>query len=186
MKNKILKISLISIIVTCILVMLTGCTLNNITNENNQIEENKVKNEVQNTEDNNKENKNENENINTQSTSKTDNEIVEDLFLDYLKNIEESSGKKLKEYKIDKVKILSGNERKNVIATYEGVEGNNVNERDIFAEVTYSVKPENIENTEWMAGNGEKQGDWLVNKSACVFIKYDNGTYKIQGNGTGW
>lgn len=180
MKNKILKVSLISITVTCILVMLTGCTLNNITNENNQIEENQVKNEVQNTEENNK------ESTNTQSASKTDSEIVEELFLDYLKNMEESSGKKLKGYRIDKVKVLLGNERKNVIDTYEGTEGNNVNEKDIFAEVTYSVKPENIENTEWMAGNGEKQEDWLVNKTSCVFIKHNNGIYKIQGNGTGW
>ncbi len=184
MKNRILKISLISIIVTCILVMLTGCTLNNTTNENNQIEEDKVKNEVQNKEENNKEIKN--VNTNTQSTSKTDIEIVEELFGDYLKNMEESSGKKLKGYKIDKVNVLSGNERKNVIDTYEVAEGDNVNEKDIFAEVTYSVKPENIENTEWMAGNGEKQEDWLVNKTACVYIRHNNGVYKIQGNGTGW
>lgn len=182
MKNKILKISLISIIVTCILLMLTGCTLNNTINESNQIEENKVKNEVQKTEDNNKEN----ENANIQSASKTDSEIVEELFLNYLKNMEESSGKKLKAYKIDKVNVLLENERKNVAGTYKSVGGNNVNNKDIFAEVTYSVKPDDIENTEWIAGNGEKQDDWLINKTACVFIKYDNGTYKIQGNGTGW
>lgn len=178
MKNKILKISLISIIVTCILVILTGCTVNNTTNDNNQIEENKVKNEIQNTQ--------ENKSVNTkQDTVKTDSQIVEELFLDYLKNVEESSGKKLKGYKIDKVKILSENERKNVVDIYEDA-GNNVNEKDIFAEVTYSVKPENIENTEWMAGNGEKQEDWLVNKSACIFIKNNNGVYEIQENGTGW
>lgn len=182
MKNKILKVSLISIIVTCILIMLTGCTLNNTTNENNQIEENKVKNEIQKTEENNKEN----ENTNIQGASKTDNEIVEELFLNYLKNMEESSGKKLKAYKIDKVNVLLGDKRKNVVDTYEGIESNSINEKDIFAEVIYSVKPDDIENTEWIAGNGEKQGEWLINKMACVFIKNDNGSYKIQGNGTGW
>lgn len=180
MKNKILKISLISLMTIVILVMLTGCT-SNTKDENIKTEENKVKTEVQNIEENER-----NNSIVTQNTSKKDNEIAEELFLDYLKNVKENSGENLKEYKIEKINVLLENERKTVKEIFESTDGVTINEKDIFAEIKYSVKPNDIENTDWIAGNGERQGEWIVNKSACVFIKYDNGTYKIQENGTGW
>lgn len=183
MKSKILKISLVCIMIVSILIMLTGCA-SNTKNENNIIEENKVESEVKNTEEDSKKSKN--NNIAAQNTSNKESEIAEELFLEYLKNAKENSGKKLKEYKIEKINVLSGSKRNDVKEIFESAEGIKINEKDIFAEVIYSVKPDDIENTDWIAGNGEKRGDWLVEKSACVFIKYDNGTYKIQENSTGW
>ena len=107
-------------------------------------------------------------------TSKTD--IVKELFTNnVLKNDSNN-----KDYRIDNINIesndLNGESFKSL---YPDSTPN-----DIFAIVKYSIKPFDID--AGLAGNGEKQGDWVVNKSNCVYIKYNNGNYTIKNVGTGW
>lgn len=113
---------------------------------------------------------------------KTDEDIVRELFV---KNYLESSDETLEEYNIDKVTIQTGEDRQNIVNIYSN-NSTSITEKDIFAYVTYSVKPKNIEDTGWIAGNGEIKDGWVKNKEACVHISYQNGTYKIQSVGTGW
>ena len=113
--------------------------------------------------------------------SKTDDnnialeDIIKQLYLDKIKgyvNINNSA--KLIDCRVDSVKILKDDEKKEIIDATEGYY-----ETDILAIVTYSVKPEFIsEDSVWFAGNGEIQGEWIVNKSACVTIRI--------GDATGW
>ena len=56
----------------------------------------------------------------------------------------------------------------------------------IFAYVTYSVKPIADQYFNWTAGNGEEQGDWIVNKTACVCVDKVNGEFALVSDGTGW
>lgn len=197
MKRKILKISLVTVMVISMVVILTGCTKNeNVTNEKNQLSENKTQNIVENNEKNIVENKNENaqNKANVSQTTKTDKEIVEELFNEYLElgceyikpGQDNTEYEKAEEYKINKIEILSGDRRQEAEDKQELSEGQKINEKDIFAEITYSVKPKNIKDSAWVAGNGEIEGEWIVKKMACVFVHNDNGTYKIQGIGTDW
>ena len=156
-----------------VLVILTGCAKNEnvVKEEATNLVENKVENKAEDTQV--------SKNIeNKVKTEKSENEIVEELFIEYLKNTQD----KLSEYKIEKIEILSGEDREFAKSAYE----NKINEKDIFAEVTYSVKPEDIKNTAWIAGNGEMEGNWINNKLSCVYVQYNNGTYEIEGQGTGW
>ena len=45
------------------------------------------------------------------------------------------------------------------------------NKSDILAYVKYSVKPKDVNNTVWEAGNGEKEGEWIINKKACECLR---------------
>lgn len=100
---------------------------------------------------------------------------VRKLFLAKLKNDNEKNTEKLVEYRVDEVKVLSDEEKK-------GLVGNDYLITDTLAYVTYSVKPKDIKNTGWIAGNGEIEGDWIKNKTACVCVR--NG--KIEFSGTSW
>lgn len=215
MKKVILKIVMTGLILAQMVVVLTGCenkVSNTVTNTNNQgtnsaqtvdtqnIVENKAKENSVNTiskqevKNNNTQVSVENEikenNVNTISkqetkTSKTEKEIVEELYENKLKN----SNPKLKGYKIVDVSILTGEDRKEVENIYSqdiSAEGIKIKDKDILAEVQYSVKPQDINNTEWIAGNGEVEGEWVKGKSACIVITYNNGTYEIASEGTGW
>ena len=44
------------------------------------------------------------------------------------------------------------------------------------------MKPQDVNNNNWMAGNGEIEGDWITGKVVCVCIR--NG--EIVTDGTGW
>ena len=56
---------------------------------------------------------------------------------------------------------------------------------DILAFVKYSVKPKDIEHTVWIAGNGEIEGEWIINKTACECLR--NGKLvKSSGFSTGF
>ena len=110
----------------------------------------------------------------TTPTENTDEAKVKQAYLDLLKQ----SYPNYKDYRIDSVKVLTGAEKQELIAT---LGGDYYKDTDILAVVTYSLKPESMQNYT-IAGNGEIQGEWVVNKSACV--AYRDG--KIVSNGTGW
>lgn len=59
----------------------------------------------------------------------------------------------------------------------------NATSEAIFAEVIYSVKSNDINA---LAANGEIDGKWTINKSACVYIDKVNEEFKIISSGTGW
>ena len=94
----------------------------------------------------------------------SDEEIIRQLFLNKIKEINEKNDEKLIDYRVDKIEILSDSEKQHWIEM-------GYNTTDVLADVTYSVKPENINATNWDAGNGEKSGEWIINKTACEIIR---------------
>ena len=114
-------------------------------------------------------------NENSTSVTMTEDEIKK-LYFEKLKNADNNNPEKLADYRVDEVKILSGDDKKSIL------EFDEYKDTDILAYVTYSVKPRDINNTVWLAGNGKIEGDWIVEKVACVSIRDG----KIIGDGTGW
>ena len=108
--------------------------------------------------------------------------IVKDLYSNRLKEKNNYNEEKFKEFRIDSVKIIEGTDKINLINDLYPEAKNT----DIFAIVTYSIKPSNINNTAWIAGNGKIEGEWINSKSACVYITEENGVYTIKGDGTSW
>lgn len=169
--------NIIIIILVFIIALLLGIMLGQyISNNSKTIENNSSEITKDNTTTNNTK-----EDENTDSTQKTDEEIVKELFIEDLKNSDEA----FEEYSIDKIAIQTGEDRKALVDMYSS-DNMNITDKDIFTYVTYSIKPKNIENTSWIAGNGVVEDGWVKGKLACVHITYQNGEYKIQSVGTGW
>ena len=86
-------------------------------------------------------------------------------------------GAELLDYRVESVRVLS-NEEKQSFVNDGGYCPN-----DILAVVNYSIKPKDI--GYYMSGNGEVDGEWMVNKQACVCIR--EGEDRIEGlGGTGF
>ena len=90
---------------------------------------------------------------------------VKEQFLAKLKEIDKISDEKLLDYRVDEVKILSDSEKQVFNENKE------YSTEDILAFVKYSVKPKDIEHTVWIAGNGEIEGEWIINKTACECLR---------------
>lgn len=104
---------------------------------------------------------------------------IKEQFLAKLKESDNISQEKLLDYRVDEVRILSESEKQ---AFNEKEE---YSTEDILAFVKYSVKPKNIEDTVWIAGNGEIDGEWIINKTACECLR--NGKLvKSSGFSTGF
>lgn len=104
---------------------------------------------------------------------------IKEQFLEKLKESDNINKEKLLDYRVDEVKILSESEKQ---AFNEKEE---YSTEDILAFVKYSVKPKNIEDTVWIAGNGEIDGEWIINKTACECLR--NGKLvKSSGFSTGF
>ena len=104
---------------------------------------------------------------------------IKEQFIAKLKEINNISREKLLDYRVDEVKILSESEKQ---AFNEKEE---YRPKDVLAFVKYSVKPKNIEDTVWIAGNGEIDGEWIINKTACECLR--NGKLvKSSGFSTGF
>ena len=104
---------------------------------------------------------------------------IKEQFIAKLKESDNISREKLLDYRVDEVKILSESEKQ---AFNEKEE---YSTEDILAFVKYSVKPKNIEDTVWIAGNGEIDGEWIINKTACECLR--NGKLvKSSGFSTGF
>ncbi len=91
--------------------------------------------------------------------------LIKEQFLAKLKEIDKISDEKLLDYRVDEVKILSDSEKQ----VFN--ENGEYSPEDILAFVKYSVKPKNIEDTVWIAGNGEIDGEWIINKTACECLR---------------
>ncbi|MBR4111013.1 MAG: hypothetical protein IKK43_04940 [Clostridia bacterium] len=89
-------------------------------------------------------------------------DTIKNLFLAKLKALDNNNSEKLLDYRVDKVEILS-NSQDFIDLGY--------NSNDIRAYVTYSVKPQNVTATAWIAGNGEVEGEWIINKVACECLR---------------
>lgn len=109
----------------------------------------------------------------------SDADKIKEQFIAKLKAIDNISREKLLDYRVDEVKILSESEKQ---AFNEKEE---YSTEDILAFVKYSVKPKNIKDTVWIAGNGEIDGEWIINKTACECLR--NGKLvKSSGFSTGF
>lgn len=104
---------------------------------------------------------------------------VEELYLNKLSD----NGGTLEEYRVDKVEPVD-NETLSML-TGDGFFPDATDDA-IFAYVKYSVKPIADQYFNWTAGNGEEQGDWIVNKLACVCVDKVNGEFALVSDGTGW
>jgi len=82
-----------------------------------------------------------------------------------LKISDNISREKLLDYRVDEVKILSDSEKQ--VFNEDG----KYSPKDILAFVKYSVKAKDIEKTGWIAGNGEIDGEWVINKTACECLR---------------
>lgn len=91
--------------------------------------------------------------------------LIKEQFLAKLKEIDKISDEKLLDYRVDEVKILSDSEKQ----VFN--ENGEYSPEDILAFVKYSVKPKDIEHTGWIAGNGEIEGEWIINKTACECLR---------------
>lgn len=116
-------------------------------------------------------------------------EIAKETYLKQLKEEANQEFGKLLDYKVEKVEIVDFEEVKkfspDIQEYYPGVK-----DSDIFATITYSVKPEGDKDSEgynfWLAGNGEASGEWIKNKVVNVWMVEKNGQYTVESSGTGW
>ena len=111
-------------------------------------------------------------------TTQTQEEYIEELFMNKIKENDNTNDEKLLDYKVDEVKIVSDSEKKSIL---EFDAGQYFKDTDTLAYVTYSVKPKDVNNTNWISGNGEIKGDWIT-KSACVCVRDG----EIISLGTSW
>ena len=108
----------------------------------------------------------------------TDEAIVTELYIAWLAESENKGyEEELADYRVDSVKVLTGDEKQQLVD-----DSDYYLDTDIMAVVNYSVKPEDINDTAWIAGNGKIDGDWIVNKQACVVVRDG----EIIAGGTGW
>ena len=96
---------------------------------------------------------------------KSNADKIKEQFLAKLKAIDNISREKLLDYRVDEVKILSDSEKQ--VFNEDG----KYSPKDILAFVKYSVKAKDIEKTGWIAGNGEIDGEWIINKTACECLR---------------
>ena len=109
----------------------------------------------------------------------SDADKIKEQFIAKLKAIDNISREKLLAYRVDEVKILSDSEKQ--VFNEDG----KYSPKDILAFVKYSVKAKDIEKTGWIAGNGEIDGEWVINKTACECLR--NGKLvKSSGFSTGF
>lgn len=109
----------------------------------------------------------------------SDADKIKEQFIAKLKAIDNISREKLLDYRVDEVKILSDSEKQ--VFNEDG----KYSPKDILAFVKYSVKEKDIEKTGWIAGNGEIDGEWIINKTACECLR--NGKLvKSSGFSTGF
>ena len=109
----------------------------------------------------------------------SDADKIKEQFIAKLKAIDNISREKLLDYRVDEVKILSDSEKQ--VFNEDG----KYCPKDILAFVKYSVKAKDIEKTGWIAGNGEIDGEWIINKTACECLR--NGKLvKSSGFSTGF
>ena len=112
-----------------------------------------------------------------EAEEQTDEAVVTELYLAWLADSENKGyDEKLADYRVDSVRVISGDEKQQLVDELDYLD------TDILAVVNYSVKPEDINSTAWIAGNGEIDGDWIVNKQACVAVRDG----EIIAGGTGW
>ena len=120
------------------------------------------------------------------STDGSQEETVKKVFLKYIVETSKEQHYKLNDYKIDNVQIVNLNEIRKIFPTDKETY-KDAKSGDIFATITYSVKPaESMDESFWVAGNGEISGEWINKKVANVWVVKENGQYKIKSNGTGW
>lgn len=95
----------------------------------------------------------------------SDADKIKEQFIAKLKAIDNISREKLLDYRVDEVKILSDSEKQ--VFNEDG----KYSPKDILAFVKYSVKAKDIEKTGLIAGNGEIDGEWVINKTACECLR---------------
>ena len=147
-----------------------------INTEVNDIKNSSTKNNTEKNNDQNTINNNKNEQSNI---TKTDEEIVREQFLEYLKKLQNESKEKILDYRIDSVTIITGDDKEAIL---DMDQGQYYKKTDVLFSVKYSLKPEDPENSTLNAGKGAEDVNGWFNLYLCGNLR--NG--KIQELGTGW
>ena len=164
MKNKKLKLIALAGVTVVTAIMLTGCGKNEVkTYDKDNVNVNVL----------------ESPNQNNEVNKNIDEAKIKELYLAKLEKNNNENPEKLADYRVDDVKILSENDKKSLLEAGDGLY---YKDTDILAYVEYSIQPQDINNTTWIAGNGTIEKDWIVAKIACVCIRDG----EIVSDGTGW
>lgn len=119
-------------------------------------------------------------------TFKSASELAKELKCDAIarafeNDVIKNSDEKPADYVIKNVRVVEGVEKKELIDNL------GYTEDDILAEITYDIKPVDINKTFWIAGNGEVKEDWVVDKDSVVCLRAENDEeYHVISSGTGW
>lgn len=108
----------------------------------------------------------------------SEKQIVEKLFSSYIQKKANEEVGRFRDFKIDSIDVVNFDNPKDI--------DNDAKDADIFAVVTYSVKPTLKSKSNWLTGNGEVKGFWIVKKTNCLWIQENDGKYMIKGEYTGW
>lgn len=96
---------------------------------------------------------------------------IEKKVLEYIeKNQKNGTAERLVDYKVEKIELLSEKDKMNLVNQNPG----EYKASDYLGFVYYSVKPQNINNTRWLAGSGIVEGEWIKNKMTCVTFRDGN------------
>ena len=156
--------------------------INSLNNKIDSLEKSvaSMKNQINNASKTNNTNESNNLSNNTEAVQNIQNSIedtIKELFLKELKERDNNNdSEKLIDYRVDKITLLKYTDMsEDFQKSYKPT--------DILAEVTYSVKPNDINRTAWLAGNGVTEGEWIVNKTACTYLRDGK---LLGGLSTGW
>ncbi|MBP5204611.1 hypothetical protein J6Z48_03155, partial [bacterium] len=102
--------------------------------------------------------------------------IAESIFKSYLENQVD-----LAEYEIMYVKLDPEEKRSSSTEFF------NASKDAIFAEAKFSVRPIEMTDSQWLAGNGMQDGEWIRDNTLKFYLDLnDYNHYIIKSMGTGW
>lgn len=109
-----------------------------------------------------------------------ENELkVKQEYLDSIRNDQALNTHKIDDYKINEITILSDEEKSKIIQLFGS---DFYKETDTFAYITYSIKPNDLDNSILNIGTGVQNGDWITFENVNVCIRDG----KVISAGTSW
>lgn len=103
---------------------------------------------------------------------------VKQTYLDTIRNSQVINKQKMDDYKINQITVLSDGEKNKVIDMYNDY----YKETDTLVYVTYSVKPNDLDDALLNIGTGVQNGNWITYENVCVCIRDG----KVISSGTSW
>ena len=112
------------------------------------------------------------------SNNTTYTNVNTDTYANKLKEEGIINSEEIADYKINEIEVVSEEQKKVILEMDKQYYKND----DIFAFLTYSVKPEDLDSSVLNTGTGVKNGEWITFNRICVCIRDG----KIISAGTSW